>query len=1186
MKIKSYIGIICVFFIAFSSFNAVHPSFVMADTSMNTTVSETDELAKNILNGDIVFTAGGSFYNGSQKLVCSDFGKACFMLDGKLMADIKLINAALELSDGWFNSNENAIYTITKDGTDFVCIEDVGKALNMNVYSGDNRDFVILSQDEDKEYFNSSLSRENEENSDIIWRFMQFERPTGNEIYNALSDGNLLSSRPRLLIKESEINDLKIRVENDEYLKRIAASVESFCNGYMSKDPVEYYIYENRLFSACEEVKYRLFDLCTAYLLTEKEEYAQRAWLEMENALNWDNWNTSGHFLDSGEIGPGIAYAYDVLNDYLSDIDSVDKRKWIRERVESLYLDYCVGVFNGDSNLVATRAKLTSSNWGAVCATSMFMVAMSFMGDEQEDSLLTQKCKYIAENSMRLLEHIATAIAPEGSWFEGMGYYEYVMQHMGWFLETLDNTISCDFGFLSVKGLADLPDYAMYNQTVNGVFNRAGMTRHANKNNYFSPEAFIYAKLSGNTQKTELYNSFRRDMSLNSFLPQYLLFYDASLSDEENAVLPLDKYYSSNGVGVMRDIWKKETGAYVGISGGIGGHYDKGSFVFDALGERWSVDMGRNGNVTMPFLTRAETHSALVINPSANSMGQNNDEPAYCIRHESKEKGSLMVYDLSDVYGEWADEYIRGFYLGDDRNTLTIRDELKLKSESDIVWNMITTSDITISSDGKTAYLSQNGKRLNVTAQCSEENWCFEIAEDLAPTGGWAEVTLDDGFGRSKTYTADSQIDFASGYRKLLLKTRATGDTKITVKLSPDIYGEEFPEADDTAISDWNVPDGEKEEVLILNSVKNADSFNSGKDILISEKIYGNPKIVKLLINDDVVDETTKAHDDNIYNLVIPKDCLKLAGNTKLTLAAEYDNYCSQKDITIHICREYELKKEQYLDFSKQHSSGILHCVNKDGYANYVTSDGVLNINIDRALDLGNGEPYIEIPESSEIIKNIEDDDIIHISYDLTPGSTSVNFMQAFFGKFKILSSGGKFFADGSVSYEVNKTYHVEFIINTSHKLYRVYISDMDGNFLTEKRGEYDEPYSFRCRMYISTSSGKGSVVFDNLKLETSKYICHDLKITQNDGKYELSGMLKCGGDIDVSGHKAYVAYYTEDNVMTHFNEIDIFASDTVCEKLTPASDTKLIKFFFWDEYLTPITRLELLDIQSEAQLN
>ncbi len=280
------------------------------------------------------------------------------------------------------------------------------------------------------------------------------------------------------------------------------------------------------------------------------------------------------------------------------------------------------------------------------------------------------------------------------------------------------------------------------------------------------------------------------------------------------------------------------------------------------------------------------------------------------------------------------------------------------------------------------------------------------------------------------------------------------------------------------------------------------------------------------------------------------------------------------------------MKTKKYLDFSKQYSSGTLVCEKKDGYAEYITSDGVLNINIDRPEGISGNEPYMEINENIINELNINDNDIIHISYDLTPGSTSVNFMQSFFGKFKILSSGGKFFADGTASYEVNKTYHVEFIINTAHKLYRVYISDMDGNLLTEKRGEYDEPYSFSCRMYISTSSGKGSVTFDNLRVETSKYICPDLNISENAGKYELSGMLKCGGDIDVSGHEAYVAYYTKDNVMTHFKEIDIFTSDTVCEELTPANDTKLIKFFFWDENLTPITRSELFDIQSEAQLN
>lgn len=51
---------------------------------------------------------------------------------------------------------------------------------------------------------------------------------------------------------------------------------------------------------------------------TKKNEYAQRAWKELDSACDWDNWNNENHFLDTGEIVPGIAFAYDVLYNYIN----------------------------------------------------------------------------------------------------------------------------------------------------------------------------------------------------------------------------------------------------------------------------------------------------------------------------------------------------------------------------------------------------------------------------------------------------------------------------------------------------------------------------------------------------------------------------------------------------------------------------------------------------------------------------------------------------------------------------------------------------------------------------------------------------------------------------------------------------------------------------------------------------
>ena len=777
--------------------------FFMAE-SMKKTTNETDSQAKELLGTDIVLmTRNGKFYSGGKKLNYSSYGKDSYIENGVLYADVAVLMFALktnfDVKDNQISANGIKIDVVSKDGAYFADAAVVGKAFNKIVYDEiSDREFIILS-DTQKGYSNMLFSQENQEPIDVLWRYMQFDRPSGDEIYEAFKNGDAYKSHPRLLIKKNEISQLRNRINADASLKSVLNSLIATCDGYFEKTPVARTLQSDgfRIFSSCAEVKYRLFNLCTAYLITADKKYADRAWLEMENSLNWEDWNLSGHFLDSGEIGPGIAFAYDVFYDYLTD----EQKAFVREKIQEKYLDYCVGVYTGNSNYKALEYRNVTCNWGAVCGASMMMVAFAFIDEEAENSILTQKCKYLISNALQTFEHIVTAAAPEGHWFEGIGYYEYVHQHLGWCLEVLDNTTGNDYNFLSANGVPEMTEYIMYMSTKNGGYNKSATTGVQSS---FAPEAFIYSRLQQSPDSMGLYADYRKSVGITSFLPQYLLFYDPEYADHEYEMsLPLDRYYVSNGIGVMRNSWTDTDGLYVGMSGGYTStygdlHYDKGSFIFESQGIRWSIDMGRNGNNTMPYLTRAETHSALVINPTPDNKGQAFEVNSEMIKSESKERGAYMVYDLTGIYGEWVNDYKRGFLVSDERNTLTVRDEVSLKGQSDLRWNMITKAEIKISADGKSAVLTQNGKKLKVTGYSNAPEWKFEIAEDLAPTGGWQE----------ESFTVDEQKKFASGARKLVLSAKAGGKVDIAVKLAPMVDGEEYSPVENVPFSGWQIPDG------------------------------------------------------------------------------------------------------------------------------------------------------------------------------------------------------------------------------------------------------------------------------------------------------------------------------------------------------------------------------------------
>jgi len=60
-----------------------------------------------------------------------------------------------------------------------------------------------------------------------------------------------------------------------------------------------------------------------------------------------------------------------------------------------------------------------------------------------------------------------------------------------------------------------------------------------------------------------------------------------------------------------------------------------------------------------------------------------------------------------------------------------LRDEISCKSSSEVWWFAHTRAKIEIQDDGKTAILSQNGKKMMVKLQCSDANATFSVMDAI-----------------------------------------------------------------------------------------------------------------------------------------------------------------------------------------------------------------------------------------------------------------------------------------------------------------------------------------------------------------------------------------------------------------------------------------------------------------------
>lgn len=764
------------------------------------TIQESEIIAKAKLGKDIIFMSNCDYYYASRKKsTYSSIGASAYMDDELgVMVTLPLVAQTLGISmeaigdklsvDG----KETDIMCVSKDGSVFVPVAKIARdCLSRYVYE-DTRGFVLIST-QSRGYSNSQNSMDTLETSDYIYRYMQFERPDGDRIYEDVRK-NSYKSHPRMFIKKDEIEAFRERIKNVEELNNYLPKFVSNCEYYYRTQPTKYEIPDGlRLFNSCYKVRLILTYLGMGYIVTGNEKYRDRMWIEVQNALSWKDWNLENHFLDSGEIGPAIAFAYDILYDRLTP----SQRQFVRDAVEELYIDFAVGVYTGQSSFSANDGRLTRTNWGAVCANSMLMCALAFIDDEPEDSEFTQKCKFLAKCALQSHEFPLEVPFPDGDISEGIGYWSYFVESLGWSIETLLNMCNTDYGLLSAPGYRQMADFELYVQTPNGIYAHCDST-YDDINMPIVPETYLIAKFYDDAPLMQALDEFREMMGAG-YGAFGLLWYECQDTDDEYEQYPLNKHFSQS-INVMRGDWTR-TSPYLGVSCGVihsESHLDKGSFMYENQGERWFVDIGSdNYNIDgyhsesgyRLYRKRAEGHNTLVINPTAEEPDQILYSSPTVTRFESGTDDGIIVCDLTDSYRNDVLYYNRGFYMDEGKNTLVVQDELEfLNEDNDIYYFLHTEGDITIHPDGRGATVTQNGKKLRLDFICDAKEWKLE-ARETSPL--FAQNSSSGEYSRDR-------------FKKITLVGKADGKLNISVKMRPEDSGLYMPHTL-VPISQWEI---------------------------------------------------------------------------------------------------------------------------------------------------------------------------------------------------------------------------------------------------------------------------------------------------------------------------------------------------------------------------------------------
>jgi hypothetical protein len=513
--------------------------------------------------------------------------------------------------------------------------------------------------------------------------------------------------RPRVLASQDDFDRAGQLIRSDEHAKRWYASVKKRGERMLQDPPTAYEIPDGiRLLQQSRRTLDRALTLGLLYRLEGDTRYRDRIWLDMEAAAGFSDWNPR-HFLDVGEMTCAFAVAYDWLYDAWSEEQRATIRgALVRHGLETARKGY-------RAKRKASWARSTN-NWNQVCNGGIGIGAVA-VADE-----LPELAGEVLHHALGSLPPAVASFAPDGACVEGPGYWAYATCYYTYLLATLDNAFGQDFGLSELPVVDRLGDFpVLLRSPTDRTFNFADCGARTPVDACLLWLAHRFGRPAWAQYQIERTGGSALDV----------LWYRPALAAQPGAELPLDKHFRHIDALVMRSAWDDPDAWYLGCKAGDNrfphGNLDIGSFVLEALGQRWAEDLGRD-NYNLPgywsggrggsrwtyYRLRAQGHNTLVIRPG-NHDDQVPTAAGRVLRFESEPDRAVAVIDLTPAYADWATRAQRTFEL--DRGkaaTVTVHDDLGLKQPEDVYWFMHTRASVAIDADGQRARLELNGKTL------------------------------------------------------------------------------------------------------------------------------------------------------------------------------------------------------------------------------------------------------------------------------------------------------------------------------------------------------------------------------------------------------------------------------------------------------------------------------------------
>lgn len=507
-----------------------------------------------------------------------------------------------------------------------------------------------------------------------------------------------IPSHPRLLAGAEQFDALRARVKTDPLSAALLADLHLKAEAILSKPPLTYQKVGKRLLAVSREAIKRISTLALLARITDDPRYAKRAIEELLAVTAFQDWNPS-HYLDTAEMSLAVGIGYDWLYDQMTAEDRVAVGRGLLE----------LGLKQSEAPSKNIGWITARNNWGQVCHGGMVAGAIA-LADEQPE--LAQR---IITRAVGNLHFSAESYAPDGAYPEGPSYWSYGTTYHVILIDALEQFTGQAHGLDRFTGFIASADYMLQMTTPTGLaysYADSSLVSGYNLTQYWFARITGRPDLLFGNDALLAANPLEKVLASQTSRFQALALLWRLNSKPAFATNQPPRSWFGRGdtpVAIHRSSWGDTRATFIGLKGGKAdsshSHMDSGSFLLEANGVRWAVDLGMQdyypleskGIKLWTFAQDSDRWKVFRIGPESHNILRFNGKPPLVdgkgtLTRFSASSASSVV-NLDAVYANSVKSVSRGVQLLPDRSVLIQDEWIASANPVTVTWQFLTEAD-------------------------------------------------------------------------------------------------------------------------------------------------------------------------------------------------------------------------------------------------------------------------------------------------------------------------------------------------------------------------------------------------------------------------------------------------------------------------------------------------------------